>query len=339
MKLSLIIPVYNVERYLREALDSLLGQTFKDWEAICVDDGSTDSSGAILDEYAEHDSRIKAVHQANAKVHAARNHALDLARGEWIGFCDPDDLMAPRWLEVAMARTDGVDLVRLECIRGMKAQWGDLHDNPDATYMDDAHEWGWSTFAKSGFLWLCFIRSECIKGLRFKGGINCKEDGIFLLESLRAVKRAVQVKYPGYFYRTVIGSLSNNKKTQVVQVASYLQAMVDVYKLDEATLQQRGLTGEVVDLLSGNATSDICSWALKLDWAERKKFGEVHKAWNAMKASLCIAGGQYRHLSTRLKVPFFIWEKTGWVAPLSLTSKMYLKIGNVLRSLGLRKRV
>ena len=81
MKFSIIIPVYNVAQYLRECLDSVLAQTFTDWEAICVDDGSTDGSGAILDEYAAKDWRFRVIHQDNAGVGFARNVALNVARG------------------------------------------------------------------------------------------------------------------------------------------------------------------------------------------------------------------------------------------------------------------
>lgn len=103
-KFSIIIPVYNVDPYLRECLDSVLSQTFSDWEAICVDDGSTDGSGAILDEYAEKDARFRVIHQKNAGVSAARNVALDCARGEWIGFLDADDV----WASIALQSTVGV---------------------------------------------------------------------------------------------------------------------------------------------------------------------------------------------------------------------------------------
>ena len=85
-KVSVIIPVYNVEKYLRECLDSVINQTLKDIEIICVDDGSTDSSGKILDEYAQKDKRIKVIHQENQGLGAAHNVGIDLAKGEYIGF-------------------------------------------------------------------------------------------------------------------------------------------------------------------------------------------------------------------------------------------------------------
>ncbi len=92
MKLSIVIPVYNVELYLAECLDSVLAQTLRDIEVVCVDDGSTDGSGRILDEYASRDPRVRVFHQDNSGVGPARNRGIDEARGEFIAFMDPDDL-------------------------------------------------------------------------------------------------------------------------------------------------------------------------------------------------------------------------------------------------------
>lgn len=92
---SIIVPVYNVERYLRECLDSIAQLKTFSWEAILIDDGSTDSSGAICDEYAKHNSRFRVIHQKNAGVSAARNAGLNAAKGEWIWFVDSDDSINP----------------------------------------------------------------------------------------------------------------------------------------------------------------------------------------------------------------------------------------------------
>ena len=94
-KYSYIIPFYNVKPYVRPCLDSVLAQTFSDWECICVDDGSPDGLGEILDEYAAKDCRFKVIHQPNAGVGAARNAALSAMSGEWFFFVDGDDLTSP----------------------------------------------------------------------------------------------------------------------------------------------------------------------------------------------------------------------------------------------------
>lgn len=91
--ISVIIPVYNSEKYLADCLDHILAQTYRDLELICIDDGSADQSAAILDRYAQSDSRIRVVHQTNSGVSAARNTGLDLARGDFITFVDSDDTL------------------------------------------------------------------------------------------------------------------------------------------------------------------------------------------------------------------------------------------------------
>lgn len=97
--ISIIIPVYNVERYVRDCVDSILGQSFGNFELILVDDGSKDQSGNICDEYAAKDNRITVVHQQNAGVSSARNAALSLAKGKWITFIDSDDWVDAGFLE------------------------------------------------------------------------------------------------------------------------------------------------------------------------------------------------------------------------------------------------
>ena len=109
MKVSVIIPVYNVEKYLRACLDSVVNQTLKDLEIICVDDGSTDGSPAILAEYAAKDPRLTVIAQANASAGAARNRGLDVATGEYLFFFDPDDYAATTMLEKLVARADATN--------------------------------------------------------------------------------------------------------------------------------------------------------------------------------------------------------------------------------------
>ena len=96
---SIIIPVHNVAPYLETCLDSLMSQTFQDWEAVCIDDGSSDESPAMLDRYTARDARFKVVHQKNGGVSNARNTGLKLARGTYIQMLDPDDWAEPDMTE------------------------------------------------------------------------------------------------------------------------------------------------------------------------------------------------------------------------------------------------
>ena len=138
-KVSVVVPVYNAEKFLRRGLDSLRKQTLKDIEIICVNDGSTDGSAAILAEYAAHDKRIKIITQENRYIGAARNRGLDAARGEYVGFMDQDDRVSPNYYEnlykaakkhnADMAVTPLVLVVKKDLpwwVRGSFPRWNDI---------------------------------------------------------------------------------------------------------------------------------------------------------------------------------------------------------------------
>lgn len=105
--ISVIVPVYNAERWLRRCVDSILAQTFTDFELLLIDDGSTDASPAICDDYAALDPRVRTFHQPNGGVSSARNLGLDNARGEWIGFIDSDDWVERKYLYTLVSSDDG----------------------------------------------------------------------------------------------------------------------------------------------------------------------------------------------------------------------------------------
>ena len=109
-RLSIIVPVYNVEKYIRAAVDSILNQTFTDFELILIDDGSTDNSASICDEYAGKDSRVKVIHQNHEGVSDVRNKGIGLAQGELIGFADSDDTMEKTMYREMIQHLDDNDL-------------------------------------------------------------------------------------------------------------------------------------------------------------------------------------------------------------------------------------
>ena len=107
VKVSVILPVYNASDYLHQCMDSIVGQTLKDIEIICVDDGSTDNSLDILKEYEQKDKRVKVIQQKNAGAGAARNNGLSIATGEYLSFLDSDDFFEPDMLEKAYEKAKG----------------------------------------------------------------------------------------------------------------------------------------------------------------------------------------------------------------------------------------
>lgn len=108
---SVIVPVYNVEKYLREAIDSVCKQTYPNWELLLVDDGSKDQSGIICDEYAQKDVRIRVFHTKNKGVSSARNLGIENANGKWIAFMDSDDYLDANYLEVLIRHSENMEMV------------------------------------------------------------------------------------------------------------------------------------------------------------------------------------------------------------------------------------
>ena len=133
VKVSVVVPVYNAEKYLKRCLDSLRKQTLKDIEIICVNDGSTDGSAAILAEYAAHDKRIKVITQENQYIGAARNRGIEAARGEYIGFVDSDDWVSLNYFEdlynAAMKyNTDVAIAEQVDVIKSKPQWWRNLYE-------------------------------------------------------------------------------------------------------------------------------------------------------------------------------------------------------------------
>lgn len=120
--ISLIVPVYNVELYLRTCLDSIIAQTYLNLEIILVDDGSPDNSGSICENYALQDSRIKVIHKINGGLSDARNVGLDIANGEFIGFVDSDDILHPQFIEILYQNLRDADIVFCDILPFYKSE-------------------------------------------------------------------------------------------------------------------------------------------------------------------------------------------------------------------------
>jgi glycosyltransferase involved in cell wall biosynthesis len=119
-KVSIIVPVYNAEKYLQECVESVLGQTLSDIELILVDDGSTDSSPTLCDQYAAQDRRVKVIHKPNGRAASARNAGLRVASGEYVAFVDADDWISPDMYEKMLQTNADVTLCDYVRFQGEK---------------------------------------------------------------------------------------------------------------------------------------------------------------------------------------------------------------------------
>ena len=197
-EVSIIVPVYQVEKYLRQCVDSILAQTFTDFELILVDDGSKDQSGQICDEYAGMDERIKVIHQENGGVASARNRGIDCAEGSYLCFIDADD-----WIEETMVarcvshiKQYDADVLRhghtMELWKDEKCIRTEENDAPDfaneLTHDEIAMEM--ESFWKncSNYVWNYFFKKETIGQTRFPE-IKISEDHIFTLKVLENCKK------------------------------------------------------------------------------------------------------------------------------------------------------
>jgi Glycosyltransferases involved in cell wall biogenesis len=149
MLFSVIIPVFNVDQYLRDCLDSVMSQIFNDFEVICINDGSTDESLSILEEYSKKDSRIVIVNQENKGLSGARNMGLKAAKGEYVFFLDSDDWITPDALQILANSISGEDVL---CFNGQRYfEETDEYEKPD-NLPDKSYISGWIYYNESALL-------------------------------------------------------------------------------------------------------------------------------------------------------------------------------------------
>lgn len=236
MKVSFIIPVYNVQQYLPRCLDSILGQTVEDWEAVCVNDGSTDGSGSILREWAARDSRIVVVDKPNGGLSDARNAGVAIARGEYIVFVDSDDYIHPQTLEIALSvqRRSNADMVswykdtkyrntqivrdilHLDSVNFKPAAYRtrydadaveyDLTDDVFSVATEITHQKDILRPIKHCYVWRHLIRREILEGIDFVKGIAFEDFPWWSSVMLKSPKIAY-TSLPLYFYCYNKGSI------------------------------------------------------------------------------------------------------------------------------------
>ena len=238
-QLSIIIPVYNVEKYFSTCLDSILQQSFTDFELLLIDDGSNDQSGKICEEYAQKDKRIHVIHQVNGGVSSARNIGLNMAIGDWIYFVDADDELLPNCLELLMSniRKD-VDLVEGRYLQVnntkpdvMPSFNGEVTFYCKSDYLYCLYRYEPKQY--HGFLWNKIFRSSVIKNanLAFRQDIFFKEDGLFVIEYVcNMAQKVVYIQDLIYvYYRRATGMMRTYKRLITTKSITHLKAVSTMY--------------------------------------------------------------------------------------------------------------
>ena len=212
IKVSIVVPVYNVEEYLRACLESLIGQTLKDIEIICVNDGSTDDSLNILKEYVDKDSRIVIINQQNQGISVARNNALKIAKGEYIGFVDSDD-----WVDLNFFEKLYNVAVKNDCdIAAGGIAWNkndgeldfvDRSFKNSKIYTKTPDKYKITKVAKTAYVWNKIYKKELLDKLKLDFEPDrYYEDMMFSYRVLHESGRLVTV--PGVFYHYRLNPLS-----------------------------------------------------------------------------------------------------------------------------------
>lgn len=216
-ELSIIIPVYQAEKYLRDCLSSVLNQSFENFELILIDDGSTDESASICDEYAKNDSRILVIHQENKGQSAARNKGLKLAKGEFVGFIDNDDRIEPEMFALLLKLAKGNNTDITSC------SYSQLNPDGEIVYPQKIDETVYSFNNYDGmkeflsreklniYVWTKIYKRSFLEknSIRFEEG-KIDEDFLFNFQAYKYSNKSLLVSLPKYIYTYRLDSTSRS---------------------------------------------------------------------------------------------------------------------------------
>lgn len=244
-QISIIVPVYKVEQYLHKCLDSILAQTFTDWECILIDDGSPDNSGAICDEYAQQDSRFRVIHQENKGSAEARNVGLDAARGEWIAFVDSDDWAEPDYLMkfIKIAKNNTAEIVSCDYFRNKSVFSGFVGKNSQEAIINII------SGKALAFLWIKFFKKSLFDkfDIKFEKNFDVTEDVILCLKLFEISQSIIHISEPLYHYNienelSLTFSLDQNKIEQIIFVTDIIEKRFCDLVFYHAILQRKVIT-------------------------------------------------------------------------------------------------
>lgn len=282
--ISIIIPVYGVEKYLRQCVESVLAQTYPVWELILVDDGSPDRSGAICDEYAAKDSRVRVIHRENGGMSAARNSGLDVAKGDYVNFIDSDDVVAEDYLQVLY------DLIKMTGAEVACADYRNVDDNAASNFicnpgskkdkietgfqlLDGREFTGMMLYQKSSICnnSVCdkLFRREIFNKLRFKVGIGYEDLEICcrLFPKIGKIAASARILY---YYRQHSGSYTHvftPRRADVLDVTDSMTRYFSSPKLLKAARSRRlSAHFNILGLLAADEAADT-EW--KADCGQR----------------------------------------------------------------------
>lgn len=281
-KVSIVVPVYNVEKYLDKCVESIINQTYKDLEIILIDDGSSDNSGKICDEYTLRDNRVTVVHQQNAGVSAARNKGIETASGEWIMFVDSDDFITVDAVEKLVSVTDisNCQNVIANFLEDDKKLTGIISEFDLSEYRDGF--WGGCIAGPDMFgpvfpeqmKLLPYLGTPCAKiflrktiidnNIRFPIDVRFGEDSIFNMYVFKYAEKVTFIDEPVYVYRKHEGSLCtgniDKKASEYTAYVNRTELLLEEFKVEDGLNPYRAVDlSQMVWELANLYGADLCS--------------------------------------------------------------------------------
>lgn len=224
---SVIVPVYNAEKYLRRCVDSIRNQTFGALEILLIDDGSKDSSGAVCDAFAGEDERVTVKHVQNRGVSAARNLGLDSCHGEYVTFVDADDYLEPEFIETLLEMLHRDQTSVAVCANGTVHEAVKMCE----CVMDVEKEFSYGIHLFGCFVWGKIYKREVLEQLRFQGDLSVGEDTLFFGQVLVRLPRLSYTdrKLYHYMYNTDSVIRSSFSESRYTEITAW-QRLCDLYQ-------------------------------------------------------------------------------------------------------------
>ncbi|MDP3035370.1 MAG: glycosyltransferase [Methanobacteriaceae archaeon] len=280
-KISIIIPVYNVEKYLEQCLESVINQTMRELEIICVNDGSTDSSPEILEEFAQKDERIKIIHKENGGIASARNEGLKYVTGEYIGFVDSDDWIEHHMYETLYNNAKSKDCDMVMCSAHVFDDMNQkmrndmpyftlerLDESFDGIIFDHTHQN--LIFGINVTAWNKLYESKFIQenNIRFQEGLDF-EDNPFFYETYLKARNVSLIRDPLYFYRV------NRKGSFITSGNKRFFDIVPIHRINEDIIKEN--YPKYLDLFYNYKIHTIIPRLKQVDTEYKEEFLEIIK--------------------------------------------------------------
>lgn len=228
-KISVIVPVYNVEKYIHQCIDSILGQTFADFELLLINDGSKDKSGEICESYAANDSRIRVIHIHNSGVSYARNVGIRASQGEWIVFIDSDDWICNNYFENMIRLCKKFTAIDLIVNKGAINRASEYTSNYIGFLKSSEAVTQCLNMSFTSSLWLLFVNAQLLKHLLLNEAIYYWEDYLFTFH-LVAKSNTIYINSEKYYYyrfnnEGINLSVFNQKKLSCLQIPTLISGI------------------------------------------------------------------------------------------------------------------